>query len=61
MPCNEETSRRYGEVKDGSRRKGLPIPENDIWISATAFQHDLVLFTRDSHFDHVEGLRSERW
>ena len=36
LPCDEGTSRRYGEVKDGLRRKGRPIPENDIWISATA-------------------------
>ena len=61
LPCDEDTSRRYGEVKDGLRRKGRPIPENDIWISATALQHGLVLVTRDSHFEHVEGLRAEHW
>ncbi|HEV8045487.1 MAG TPA: PIN domain-containing protein [Rubrobacter sp.] len=43
------------------RRIGRPIPENDIWIAATALQHGLVLVTRDSHFEHVEGLRVERW
>lgn len=61
LPCDRETSRRYGEVKDGLRRKGRPIPENDVWIAATALQRDLVLITRDSHFEHVEGLRIERW
>jgi len=61
LPCDEETSRRYGEVKDGLRRKGRPIPDNDLWISATATQRGLVLVTRDSHFEHVEGLRVERW
>ncbi len=61
LDCDEETSRRYGEVKDGLRRKGRPIPENDIWIAATTLRHDLVLITRDSHFEHVEGLRVERW
>ena len=61
LPCDGETSRRYGEVKDRLRRKGRPIPENDVWIAATALQRDLVLITRDSHFDHVEGLRIERW
>jgi tRNA(fMet)-specific endonuclease VapC len=61
LPCDEETSRRYGEVKNGLRRKGRPVPENDIWVSATALQRALVLVTRDSHFEHVEGLRSERW
>ena len=59
--CDEETSRLYGEVKDGLRRKGRPIPENDIWISATALQNDLALVTRDAHFEHVDGLKIERW
>jgi tRNA(fMet)-specific endonuclease VapC len=61
LPCDEETSRRYGEVKDGLHRIGRPIPENDIWIAATVLRHDLVLATRDSHFEHVEGLRVEQW
>jgi tRNA(fMet)-specific endonuclease VapC len=58
LPCDEETSRRYGVVKDGLRRIGRPIPENDIWIAATGLRHGLVLVTRDSH---VEGLRVEQW
>jgi tRNA(fMet)-specific endonuclease VapC len=61
LPCDEATARLYGDVKADLRRKGRPIPENDIWISATALQHDLTIATRDPHFDHVEGLRTERW
>lgn len=61
LSCDEETSRHYGKVKDGLRRKGRPIPENGVWISATALQRGLVLVTRDSHFEHVEGLRGEWW
>ncbi len=61
LPCDEDTARLYGEIKDALRRKGRPIPENDIWIAAVALQHDLVLASRDSHFEHVEGLRLERW
>ena len=59
--CDEETSHLYGEVKDRLLRKGRPIPENDIWISATALQSGLVLVTRDAHFAFVEGLRTKRW
>ncbi len=61
LPCDEATARLHGDVKADLRRKGRPIPENDIWISATALQHDLTIATRDPHFDHVEGLRTERW
>lgn len=52
-----ETARRYGEIKNRLRQKGRPIPENDIWLAALALQYDLVVLTRDEHFDEVEGLR----
>ena len=61
LPCNGDTARFYAEIKDALRRKGRPIPENDIWIAAVALQHDLVLASRDSHFEHVEGLQLDRW
>lgn len=61
LPVDAGAARHYGEVRDGLRRIGRPIPENDIWIAATALRHGLVLVTRDSHFEHVEGLRVERW
>ena len=61
LPCGEATARVYASVRDALRRKGRPIPENDIWIAAGALQHDLVLASRDSHFEQVEGLRLDRW
>ena len=36
LTCDAETAKRYGEVKNGLRQKGRPIPENDIWIAALA-------------------------
>ncbi|MXZ01781.1 type II toxin-antitoxin system VapC family toxin [Candidatus Poribacteria bacterium] len=48
-------------IKERLRRRGRPIPNNDIWIAAIALQHDLVLVTRDAHFDEVESLQTERW
>lgn len=50
LPCDVQTSYWYGYVKDGLRRTGQPIPENDIWIAAMALQHGLTLATRDNHF-----------
>jgi len=61
LDCDEETARRYGEVKDALRKKGRPIPENDIWIAAMALRNDLILVARDAHFREVEGLRVEAW
>lgn len=56
-----ETARRYAALKAALRRLGRPIPENDLWIAASALRHGLVLATRDTHFDHVEGLTVESW
>lgn len=61
LACDAETAQHYGRIKQGLRRRGRPIPENDLWIAATALQHQLVLVTRDDHFYLIEGLATERW
>ena len=61
LPCDAETAYWYGIVKDGLRKSGQPIPENDIWIAAMALQHGLILATRDRHFQTVENLKMEMW
>jgi len=48
-------------IKSQLRAKGQPIPENDIWIAATAKQPQLTLVTRDGHFQAIEGLVVEQW
>ena len=59
--CDLETAQWYGIIKNQLQRRGRPIPDNDIWIAAIAMQHGLVLVTRDSHFNEVEALQTERW
>jgi tRNA(fMet)-specific endonuclease VapC len=59
--CDEETARHYGFIRNLLRKKGRPIPENDIWIAASARQHRLTLVTRDGHFDEVDDLPIEHW
>lgn len=61
LPCDLRTGQWYGIIKDELRRKGRLIPDNDIWIAAIAMQRGLILVTRDTHFDEVESLRTERW
>lgn len=61
LVTDDMTALEYGTVKTGLQRIGKPIPENDVWIAAAAFQHDLILVTRDGHFDSVDGLRFESW
>lgn len=56
LECGVGTAQRYGMLKNELRSRGKPIPENDIWIAATALEHGLVLVSRDQHFRHVSDL-----
>ena len=53
---DEDTAEFYAEIKTGLRKKGKPIPTNDIWIASIALQHGLKLYTKDQHFKYVPGL-----
>jgi tRNA(fMet)-specific endonuclease VapC len=53
---DEQTTHFYANIYAELRRKGRPIPTNDLWIAAIVLQHDLVLFDRDGDFDHVDRL-----
>jgi len=58
---DEETAYRYGLIKAALRKKGKPIPENDIWIAAIIMQHDFTLISRDGHFNEIDGLKLVVW
>jgi tRNA(fMet)-specific endonuclease VapC len=58
---DQRTTEHYGQVKAQLAQIGKPIPDNDLWIAATARQHDLPLATRDAHFAHVPGLQRLPW
>ena len=53
---NEDTSEFYAEILHNLRKIGKPVPTNDIWIAAVAFQNGLKLFTKDTHFKTIAGL-----
>lgn len=54
-----ETARIYGHIKNELKKKGTPIPENDIWIAALAKQYSLKLLTRDRHFESIDEIDAE--
>jgi len=43
---NEDTSEFYAEILNNLRQIGKPVPTNDIWIAAVAFQNGLRLFKK---------------
>ncbi len=52
------TADLYALVYAALRRKGKPIPTNDLWIAASSLEHGAALLTLDAHFQHIDGLRT---
>ena len=57
LAVTAQTADSYALVYAGLRRKGQPIPTNDLWIAASALEHGAALLTRDAHFSQIDGLR----
>ena len=55
MP-GRETAEQYARLFVQLKRAGTPIPDNDLWIAALALEHDLMLITRDRHFQDIPQL-----
>jgi tRNA(fMet)-specific endonuclease VapC len=51
-----ETADFYASIINNLKVAGTPIPTNDIWIAAIAFQHGYIMFTKDRHFNFIPGL-----
>ena len=53
---DRETAEHYARLFVQLKRAGTPVPDNDLWIAALALQHDLLLITRDKHFESIPQL-----
>lgn len=53
---DEGTTHHYAYLFKQLRRQGTPIPTNDLWIAALCAQHDLILGSRDAHFERLPQI-----
>jgi tRNA(fMet)-specific endonuclease VapC len=53
---DDGTAHHYARAYQQLRKQGTPIPTNDLWIAALVLEHDVHLFDRDKHFDHLPQL-----
>jgi tRNA(fMet)-specific endonuclease VapC len=56
VAVTDATAEWFATVKQQLRKKGKPIPINDVWIAASALEHGAMLLSLDAHFEHVDGL-----
>ena len=52
-----QTADRYGRIAAILRRRGRPIPSNDVWIAAAASELGAPLLSFDRHFAAVPGIK----
>ena len=58
LAVDAAVAERFAAIRLDLRQRGLLIPDNDLWIAATAIEHDLEVVTGNRrHFDRVPGLR----
>jgi len=48
-----ETAEIYGRLKTNLKKKGNPVPINDLWIASHAIETGSFLLTFDSHFKSI--------
>jgi tRNA(fMet)-specific endonuclease VapC len=56
LPVTPLTAERFGRVAAAVRRRGKPIPTNDVWIAAHALESGADLVSFDRHFERIEGV-----
>jgi predicted nucleic acid-binding protein len=55
-PITDATAEWFAMIKQQLRRKGKPIPTNDVWIAAACMERGAALVSIDRHFKEIEGL-----
>jgi tRNA(fMet)-specific endonuclease VapC len=56
MTVTRATADRFAGIALGLKRKGRPLPVNDVWIAAQALETGADLLSSEGHFGEVEGL-----
>ena len=61
VEVSKSTWVQAGETFSELRQRGLTIPLSDLVVSSLARENDYELWSRDSHFDCIPGLKRFRW
>jgi predicted nucleic acid-binding protein len=56
LPVTFDSADRFSLIASSLRRKGRPLPTNDIWIAAHAMESGAYLISFDTHFEQIDGL-----
>ncbi len=57
LEIKEITATGYAKIRLALKKKGNPIPENDLWIASICIEHKVQLISNDMHFEHIDNLK----
>ena len=60
LEIKETTANSYANIRLFLKKKGKPIPENDLWIASLCIEHNIPLISNDMHFGHIANLKLKR-
>ena len=60
VPVTMATADRFSRVAAALRKRGTPIPINDIWVAAQAMETGAELLSVDRHYEAIDGLAWRR-
>jgi tRNA(fMet)-specific endonuclease VapC len=56
LEITEATATTYAKTRLILKKKGTPIPENDLWIASVCIEHKVPLISNDAHFKDIAHL-----
>ncbi len=61
LDLTRAVSETFAHLKATLEQTGIVLPENDLWIAATALEGHLTLVSDDQHFAVIPGLSLANW
>jgi predicted nucleic acid-binding protein len=62
LDVNQAIADRFGSLRAAQLDSGTPIPQLDLFIAATALEHQLIVVTHNTkHFASIPGLQFVDW
>jgi tRNA(fMet)-specific endonuclease VapC len=56
LEITEATANIYAKTRLSLKKKGKPIPENDLWIASVCIENRIAFISNDGHFKDIDNL-----
>lgn len=56
LEITEATANIYAKIRMSLKKKGKPIPENDLWIASVCIENRIAFISNDGHFKDIDNL-----